>query len=100
MCTEYMCRKCCGCCCAFLFAIIISVALLGLGVSVIVLNAYILIKDSLTDVPQQIQYLFHFLTTFFICLITYKVLKKPPGAPQEVQAVDSVNFPMTGYQQN
>ena len=81
----------CSCCCFYIIlAIVTSIFLVGLGALIIVLNVYIPIKDSIHDIPQQIQYLFHFITTFLVGLITYKVLQKS-HPPQKVEIVNLPN---------
>ena len=70
---------------------IVSVILVSLTAIIIVFNVYIPIKNSIADVPLQIQSLFHFTAAFFVGLITYKVLQKP----NSVQKVELVNLENT-----
>ena len=72
---EDSCAKCCLCLTAVTICTIVSIILMGLAAMVIVLYVYIPIKDSIHDVPKQIQSLFQLATTFFLGLITYKVFR-------------------------
>ena len=76
-----LCYRCyfkynCGCFfLSIVLAIAVSVILIGLGALIIVLYVYLPIKDSVHDVPKQIQSLFQFMSAFFLGLLTYKLLQ-------------------------
>ena len=63
--------------CSVILICIVSIILIGLAALTIVLIVYIPIKNSIADIPREIQSLFNFATAFFVGLVTYKVLQKP-----------------------